>query len=122
MDTNKRTCPTCNRPIAGRLDKKFCDDGCRNAYNNRHYGDRNNYIRRVNGLLNRNRRLLESLLTKGEEMTRLPRAKLAELGYNFQYNTHQYTNKNGQVYYFCYEYGYLPLEKDWLLIVKRKEK
>ena len=121
MNTEKRTCPTCGRSIAGRLDKKFCDDSCRNTYNNKHYGHRNNYIRRVNGILNKNRRLLESTLKAGEEIAKLPREKLGGSGYNFQYHTHQYMNKNGQVYYFCYEYGYLSLENDWLLIVKRKE-
>ncbi len=30
-----RTCLECHEKIVGREDKKFCSDGCRNAYNNK---------------------------------------------------------------------------------------
>ena len=29
--------------------------------------------------------------------------------------------KSGKTYFYCYDYGYLPLENDWFLIVKRNE-
>jgi len=29
-----RHCRHCSKPVKGRTDKKFCSDGCRNAYNN----------------------------------------------------------------------------------------
>ena len=32
-----------------------------------------------------------------------------------------YTNKKGNVYFFCYDLGYMPLDDDWYLLVKRKE-
>ncbi len=52
----------------------------------------------------------------------MPPQRLAEQGFDFRYHTHQYQNKKGQTYHFCYEYGYLPLEGDWVLVVKRGEK
>ena len=116
-----RTCLECSKPLKGRIDKKFCDEACRNVYNNKLNSDTNTYVRNLTNILRRNRRLLEESLPPNEEMTKLQRAKLLEKGYQFKYGTHTYTNKKGNIYYFCFEFGYLPLEGDWLLIVKRKE-
>ena len=116
----ERSCIECGKPLKGRTDKKFCDDFCRNAYNNKQNTDQNNYIRNINNALRKNRRLLESHIKQGEEMGRCQRPRLAGEGFDFHYHTHQYTNKKGQVYTFCYDFGFLPLEGDWLLIVKRK--
>lgn len=30
-----RSCLDCGKALVGRADKKFCDDSCRNNYNNR---------------------------------------------------------------------------------------
>lgn len=121
METSARLCLTCKRPLKGRIDKKFCDDACRNAYNNQQNSDQNNYVRNVNNILRRNRRLLEAQIPEGEEMKKVLKDKLARAGFDFKYHTHQYQNQKGQVYFFSYEYGYLPLEGgEWLLVVKRK--
>lgn len=37
--------------INGRADKKYCDDFCRNSYNNHLKGQINNVIRNVNNAL-----------------------------------------------------------------------
>src|ERR1044072_5982596 len=104
-----RTCLECAKPVKGRVDKKFCDDYCRNAYNNRHNADMNNYVRNINNALRKNRRILESIIKPEEELGKCHRLRLAEMGFDFRYHTHQYLNKKGQTYHFCYEYGYLPL-------------
>ncbi len=120
-DTANRTCLYCQKPVKGRIDKKFCDDACRNAYNNAHNSAPYNFVRNINNQLAKNRRLLEEAIPSGEEMTKLPKEKLINKGFSFKYITHTYTNKKGNIYFFCYDYGYLPLEGDWLLIVHRKE-
>ncbi len=114
-----RPCLECSAILRGRLDKKFCNDYCRNAYNNKQNADVNNFVRTVNNALRRNRRILESQIREGEEMSKCPRQRLVEAGYDFTYHTHTIANKKGQVYTFCYEYGFLPLEGDWLLVVRR---
>lgn len=114
----KRECPECGEALKGRTDKKFCSDMCRNAYNNRQNSDATNHIRNVNNLLRKNRRIMEESLV-GEKTT-LPRQKLLDKGFNFTYTTNQVITRNNHTYFFCYEYGYLPLENDLVLIVKRR--
>jgi hypothetical protein len=121
METNEKKCNECNKTLKGRADKKFCDDLCRNSYNNKLNSDTNGYVRNINNILRKNRRILEETLSATEEMAKITRHKMMEKGFQFKYFTHTYTNKKGNMYYFCYEYGYLLLEGDWVLIVKRKE-
>ena len=116
-----KTCLTCGKPLKGRADKRFCDDYCRNSYNNQLKSASNNLVRNINNALGKNRRILESLLTEGEETAKANKEKLQRLGFQFKYITHTYVTKTGKTYLFCYDYGYLPLENDWYLIVKRKE-
>lgn len=114
----KRFCPECGEPITGRIDKKFCSDLCRNAFNNKVNSDSTNYVRNINNILRKNRRILEDLL-QGDKIT-LPKQKLVDKGFNFKYITNQSLTKNNHTYFFCYEYGFLPLENDLILIVKKK--
>lgn len=116
-----KSCLSCQKVLHGRTDKKFCNDYCRNTYNNRLKTINNNYVRNVNNALLKNRRILESLLPVEEEMSKTTKSKMLQQGFQFKYITHTYSNKKGSVYFFCYEYGYLPLENDWYLVVKRKE-
>jgi hypothetical protein len=116
-----KTCLTCGKPLKGRADKRFCDDYCRNSYNNQLKSASNNLVRNINNALGKNRRILESLLSEGEETAKANKEKLQRLGFQFKYITHTYITKTGKTYFYCYDYGYLPLENDWYLIVKRKE-
>lgn len=117
--TQERACAECGSMLRGRLDKKFCNDYCRNAYNNKQNSDANNYVRTVNNALRKNRRILEGIIKPGDEIGKTPRQTLSRQGFDFNFHTHQYINKKGQTYHFCYEYGYLPLEGDWVLVVRR---
>ncbi len=120
-NTILKLCLACNKPVKGRTDKKFCDDYCRNNYNNQLKADTNNLVRNVNNALSKNRRILENIISDGEEMAKISKEKLIEKGFQFKYMTHSYTNKKGNTYFFCYDHGYLSLEQDWFLIVKRNE-
>ena len=120
MET-ERLCLACNKPLKGRTDKKFCDDYCRNNYNNQLKSTTTNLVRNINNALGKNRRILESLFSDREEITKTTKDKLLQKGFQFKYFTNTYTNKKGNVYFFCYDLGYLPLENDWYLLVKRKE-
>jgi len=121
QEKENRICLFCKKSVKGRSDKKFCDDYCRAAHNNELKSAANNYIRNVNYALGKNRRILEGLLHTGEATAKANRDKLIEKGFQFKYHTHQYCAKNGNTYFYCYEYGFLPLENNWFLIVKRNE-
>ncbi|MBN1118343.1 MAG: DUF2116 family Zn-ribbon domain-containing protein [Bacteroidales bacterium] len=114
----KRVCPECGDPIYGRIDKKFCSDQCRNVYNNRNMGYSNNYVRKVNLILRKNRKILEDLNPNGK--TKVHIHQLQKKGYDFNYFTSQYITKTGNVYHFCYELGYLRLENDFFALVRRE--
>ena len=120
-DNTPKNCLSCGKPVKGRSDKKFCDDYCRAAYNNDLKSAANNLIRNVNNALGKNRRILESLLPDGEATAKASRDKLIEKGFQFKYHTRSYLTKTNKTYFYCYEYGYLPLENNWFLIVKRAE-
>lgn len=77
-------------------------------------------IKNINNVLIKNRKILDGIL--GEEKTaKANKEKLLQQGFNFKYITHTFKNQKGDTYCFCYEMGYLPLENDWYLIVRRKE-
>jgi hypothetical protein len=115
-----RKCIECNEPFNGRVDKKFCSDPCRNAFNNRLNSDSNNLVRNVNNALRKNRRILEELNPSGK--TSVHKSTMLEKGFDFQYFTNIYTTQKGARYFFCYEQGYLNLENDYVFLVTRQEK
>ena len=112
----EKKCPECGEPIKGRIDKKFCSDLCRNAYNNKQNSDTTNYMRTVNNVLRKNRRILLEF-TGGKTTVSVNKQKLHEKGFNFKHFTHTLKTQKG-LYNFCYEYGYLPSDKDYYLLVK----
>lgn len=117
----ERICLDCGKPVSGRRDKKFCDDYCRNNYYNQRTSETSEEFKAINQILKKNRKILEDLLPpdgKGKVSGKL----LAEKGFNQTYLTHTYTTQTGSVYRYCYEFGYLLLENDYFLIVKREKK
>ena len=114
-----KKCSECGEKIIGRIDKKFCSDLCRNSFNNRLNSDSTNNVRNVNNILRKNRRILQELVP--EETAKASKQRLIEKGFSFKYYTNTYTTKKGTVYYYCYEYGYLPIDHDYYFLVKSKE-
>jgi hypothetical protein len=114
-----KTCQECGDRIAGRADKKFCSDHCRTAYNNKLNSDQSNYVRNVNNILRKNRRILASLNTKGRVKVAMDR--LRDAGFQFGYFTHVLETQEGSAYKYCYDQGYQPLEDDTYLLVVREE-
>lgn len=116
-----KTCLVCGRTIQGRSDKKFCTDYCRNTHNNRLNESDRSYMRQINKALAKNRRILASLLnTTNSATTRTTRDNLLLRGFHFSFTTHSYTTKAGKTYCYCYDYGYLPLDNFWYLVVRKE--
>lgn len=115
----EKVCQECGEKLIGRVDKKFCSDQCRNTYNNRLNQDSTNFVRNINRILKKNRRILEALNTRGK--TRVSRQKLIDEGFNFDYHTNVFTTKTGNTYVFCYDQGYIQVDNDYYTLVERQE-
>ncbi len=113
-----KACLECAEKIVGREDKKFCSDGCRNVYNNKINKDSNNFMRTVNNRLRRNYRILSALNAEGK--TRTTRSKLYAEGFDFGFFTQILQTKNGNTYYFLYDQGYMQLDHDFYILVKKE--
>ena len=115
----KRTCPECGIKVSGRKDKIFCSDYCRNTFNNKQNEDANSTVRKINGILRKNRRILAGLNPDGKKT--VDGITLAEQGFNFHYFTNIYKTQKGSKYFFCYDYGYLKLENDQYMLVQKQD-
>jgi hypothetical protein len=114
----EKSCLECGEKVVGRVDKKFCSDYCRNAYNNKINKDSKKLIRNINNRLRKNYRILEQMNPASKPKT--TKMKLMDKGFDFEFFTSIYTTKTGSVYYFVYDLGYLPLDNDFYMLVKRE--
>lgn len=118
--TAKKNCLHCGKELQGRVDKKFCDDQCRTAYNNQ-FNAIPDIVKDINQTLKRNRKILEELTPADTGKTRVTLQKLIDKGFNFSYHTNTYLTKAGALYVFCYDYGYLKLDDQFYMLVKRQQ-
>ena len=114
----QQTCLECGERIQGRSDKKFCTDYCRNAHNNKVNKDSKNLIRNTNNRLRKNYKTLSELNSIGK--TKVVRNTLNAYNFDFSLFTSIYTTKTGNVYYYVYDQGYLELDNDYFLLIKRE--
>ncbi|HEY1196694.1 MULTISPECIES: hypothetical protein [Flavobacterium] len=113
-----KTCLECSIKIVGREDKKFCSDGCRNAYNNKINKDSTNFMRNINNKLRKNYRILAELNTEGK--SKATREKMLNKGFDFEFFTNILQTKTGNTYYFLYDQGYRSLDNDYYMLVKKE--
>lgn len=113
-------CLECGDKIIGRSDKKFCNDSCRNAFNNKQNKASSALMRTINTKLKRNHRILsEHQFIDGKAKT--TSAKLSAEQFDFEYFTQQKIYKNGAEYRFVYDIGYKFLEDGWVLLVRKEQ-
>ncbi|PWT97141.1 MAG: hypothetical protein C5B52_14370 [Bacteroidetes bacterium] len=117
-EPKKRHCRYCRKPLNGRIDKKFCNDWCRNYYNNKKNNESTQIIKTINSKLRRNRSILAELLPKERKSTRVTKIDFLSRGFDFRYITHTLVSKKGFTFSFCYDYGWLALENEEYRVVK----
>lgn len=111
-------CKECEGNLIGRIDKKFCSDGCRNAYHNRIYREECVNIRKVNRILARNHKVLRDLMDNN--VRECPKERLTEQGFNFSFFT-SFQKKPGEGKYFlCYDIEYFCSEDQLMYITQNK--
>jgi hypothetical protein len=99
-------CKNCNKPLEGRSDKKYCDNYCKSAYQYKNEKEnQSNFYLKVDKQLKSNRKILKTYNKAGKSTVRAE--ELLKEGFNPNYFTHYWKNQKGDVYLFCYEYGFL---------------
>jgi len=74
-------------------------------------------ISRIDLILNCNTRMLRQCL--GAKTRRVVhKTELLQMGIRLEFHTHCYQNGRGDRYAFCYDYGYMELNKGRCLVVK----
>lgn len=105
-------CKECRESLRGRRDKQFCDDSCR-AKHHRKSNKPSPLIRRVEGVLLRNRSILKEL--KGtiecEATSDRQFQWLRKQGFDFNFHTHVQPLPDGRLAIMCFEEGYVVDEE-----------
>lgn len=104
------TCPVCEDELKGRSDKKFCTLKCKSAFQYQKNRAEEELYFKIDRQLRMNRKLLKKYNQSG--LASIRKGKLIGEGFNPKYFTHYWKNAKGDVYLFCYEYGFLPLNKN----------
>jgi hypothetical protein len=128
---NSKNCLECGEALgAGRDDRKFCNDICRTAYNNRRrkehsargrgqaYGQ-NPAFDKIFSVLISNRNMLELYDQYVAEPYML--RDLLGKGFNLKYFTSEYVMDGVGVFRFCLDYGYHITESGKVYIIERPE-
>lgn len=118
MEQSTKQCQQCAKKMQGRADKKFCSNYCRSSYHNALYGDRTNYMRRVNALLLRNRKILSDLFASQRKGANIPLSELYVKGFVPKHFTHQAKHASKTLYTYCYEFGYSLVGKNAIKIIQ----
>ncbi len=118
----EHNCLYCEAPISGRSDKKYCDSYCKSAYHNQKTKNDLELFRTIDRQLKKNRRILRLFNKSGKATVR--KELLVAEGFDPKYFTHYWKNQRGQVYLFCYEFGFLKLKENGrtkYLLVKHQD-
>lgn len=110
-----RFCLDCGAKLRGRSDKKFCSDHCRNNYNNNLNRDINSLVRNVHSLLRKNRKILSELYLSEKKKIHID--ALLVTGYNLNFFTHMVETESGDIYKYCYEYGYREAGDNYIELI-----
>ena len=116
MADEKRCCAFCGRELRGRVDKKFCDDSCRNNYGYQHNKFSNITISRVNKSLLHNRNVLRSIVKSGKKVVK--KQSLVDKNFDFNVITGIYKTYKDQEYKMLYDYAYKCINDEDVMILK----
>lgn len=113
-----KLCPVCEAPIRGRIDKIYCSIACKSMAQYEQRQEKETVFLRVDKQLKTNRKILKKYNRSGKTIIR--RTKIHQEGFDPKYFTHYWKNKNGDVYFFCYDFGFLKIQENQANILKNK--
>lgn len=118
MENQTKTCRQCGREMHGRSDKKYCNDDCRNIFNNtKHQHSETPYVKGITSTLRKNRKVLLTIAPANRNWIIVSQVVLTRLGFNFYYHTHS-TPIGSKILTCCFEVGYFHLENSNVLIIR----
>jgi len=102
----------CKSPIKGRADKIYCDSYCKSAhyYEKKKEEGKISFFAKVDKQLKTNRKILKHLNVEG--YSTIKKEILHEKGFDPKFFTHYWKSQKGNVYLFCYEFGFLSLKNN----------
>lgn len=101
-----KSCPNCGEEVIGREGKKFCNPYCKSNYHyERSKKKEDTLFKSIDNQLKLNRRILKNYNKSGKATVRTE--ELDKHGFDPNYFTHYWKNGKGDVYLFCYEFGFL---------------
>ncbi|WP_299325457.1 hypothetical protein [uncultured Maribacter sp.] len=106
----KKTCPECNEEVIGRADKVFCSIKCKSIQQYEKSQKENTFYFMVDKQLKKNRKILKRYNRSG--FTTIRKNILLEDGFNPRFFTHYWKNQKNDVYLFCYDFGFLKINKN----------
>lgn len=116
---NKMVCLECGDILRGRIDKKFCNETCRNQFHNRLNVEEGRVMREINNGLRRNRKILFELMESGKRT--IQRSSLVSRGFDFELITAVREKRTGNPCFLCYDLGYIPLDENRFQVVRLME-
>jgi hypothetical protein len=129
-----KVCLECGEPLGpGREDRKFCNDTCRTAFNNKRRKEpipeatykhddsdwRPSFYQKINNIISRNRDILEYLCEI--DYRAIEKHDLDGYGFNFKYFSSEYHDLQDGTYRFCYDHGYQVFNDRLVQIIVRTE-
>jgi predicted nucleic acid-binding Zn ribbon protein len=101
-----RICPNCGDEVIGRQGKKFCSPYCKSNYHYERSKEKESTLfKTIDKQLKLNRRILKNYNRSGKATVRAE--ELFKYGFEPKFFTHYWRNSKKQVYFFCYEFGFI---------------
>ena len=105
VERDQNTCEYCGEALEGRVDKRFCNPSCKSAFHyERSKENGKSLFQKIDEALKTNRRILKNFNKAGKSTVRAEILETA--GFKPYLHTHKWKATNGNIYYFCYEFGY----------------
>ena len=110
LPKKERKCPVCGEMFTGRTDKVYCSLRCKSSVHYEKKLETEQFYLKVDKHLKTNRKLLKRYNAAGKSTIR--KETLLEQGFDPHFFTHYWKNKKGDVYLFCYEFGFLERKEN----------
>jgi hypothetical protein len=117
---SQAVCRHCGHILRGRSDKQFCDDSCRNQFNNRLNREHHLLMRKVHNILRRNKKILEDIRKQGQG--HVPAEMLRQEGFSFRHCTAIETQSGSPVLYYCYDEVYRWVSEEAVEVFQVRER